>query len=77
MLFDPPERQPTIQSRSFCRKLAAEPPRSGTFTAAAALHTKRLPHIIYATASYYDVSDKIRTRDLLVRSQTLYPAELH
>ena len=23
------------------------------------------------------VSDKIRTRDLLVRSQTLYPAELH
>ena len=24
-----------------------------------------------------DVSDKIRTRDLLVRSQTLYPAELH
>ena len=27
--------------------------------------------------SFYDVSDKIRTRDLLVRSQTLYPAELH
>ena len=27
--------------------------------------------------SFFDVSDKIRTRDLLVRSQTLYPAELH
>ena len=24
-----------------------------------------------------DVSDMIRTRDLLIRSQTLYPAELH
>lgn len=24
-----------------------------------------------------NVRDKIRTRDLLVRSQTLYPAELH
>ena len=32
--------------------------------------------VAYATASV-DVSDKIRTRDLLVRSQTLYPAELH
>ena len=29
------------------------------------------------TTELYDVSDKIRTRDLLVRSQTLYPAELH
>ena len=27
--------------------------------------------------SALNVSDKIRTRDLLVRSQTLYPAELH
>ncbi len=27
--------------------------------------------------SYNSVCDKIRTRDLLVRSQTLYPAELH
>ena len=25
----------------------------------------------------YDVRDRIRTHDLLVRSQTLYPAELH
>ena len=29
------------------------------------------------TTKLFDVSDKIRTRDLLVRSQTLYPAELH
>ena len=26
---------------------------------------------------FFHVRDKIRTRDLLVRSQTLYPAELH
>ena len=26
---------------------------------------------------FLSVCDKIRTRDLLVRSQTLYPAELH
>lgn len=25
----------------------------------------------------YDVRDRIRTHDLLVRSQSLYPAELH
>ena len=29
------------------------------------------------STSFFDVRDKIRTRDLLVRSQTLYPAELH
>ena len=28
-------------------------------------------------ARLINVRDKIRTRDLLVRSQTLYPAELH
>ena len=27
--------------------------------------------------AFHSVCDKIRTRDLLVRSQTLYPAELH
>ena len=32
--------------------------------------------VAIATA-FFRVSDKIRTRDLLVRSQTLYPAELH
>ena len=36
---------------------------------------KKEKHLLYADALH--VRDKIRTRDLLVRSQTLYPAELH
>ena len=37
---------------------------------------KKEKHLLYADA-FFHVRDKIRTRDLLVRSQTLYPAELH
>ena len=35
--------------------------------------TKTANHLVCGL----DVSDMIRTRDLLIRSQTLYPAELH
>ena len=38
--------------------------------------TGKKKHLLYADA-FFHVRDKIRTRDLLVRSQTLYPAELH
>ncbi len=31
----------------------------------------------FPAGGFLSVCDKIRTRDLLVRSQTLYPAELH
>ena len=37
--------------------------------------TKKEPQTIWFAVKY--VSDMIRTRDLLIRSQTLYPAELH
>ena len=37
---------------------------------------KKEKHLLYADA-FFHARDKIRTRDLLVRSQTLYPAELH
>ena len=32
---------------------------------------------LHEADAFFHVRDKIRTRDLLVRSQTLYPAELH
>ena len=32
---------------------------------------------VYPEIYAFNVSDMIRTRDLLIRSQTLYPAELH
>ena len=32
---------------------------------------------VYPKIYAFNVSDMIRTRDLLIRSQTLYPAELH
>jgi hypothetical protein len=38
----------------------------------------RTKNLVQTTArGFHSVCDKIRTRDLLVRSQTLYPAELH
>ena len=40
------------------------------------LYYRQKKHLLYADA-FFHVRDKIRTRDLLVRSQTLYPAELH
>ncbi len=39
-------------------------------------HTQKSPAQSSARG-FHSVCDKIRTRDLLVRSQTLYPAELH
>ena len=39
--------------------------------------TTKKPENLDSKGFPVSVCDKIRTRDLLVRSQTLYPAELH
>ena len=39
-------------------------------------HTKKAPRVSSKCFSFMSVGEKIRTPDLLVRSQTLYPAEL-